>query len=229
LTEEQHFLTTIAYHWNQACASCEVVEKQCTLKAIEYWHKAAELAYDSSSLMEALRWGGGKVGEACCRPCMHATKLRSVCVNVCACVSVSGGGRMGDRERVCVRECVWSHPPLPTHILFSHLSHILSSCLPPTQTTRRLFQKASQLAEILVNSGVQEESPDPSAHDGHHNAHSFASSAAGLPSLNEEGAEGVVGRDYRGELNWALISRLTRAHWEKSMASCCLGMVLQHK
>lgn len=51
-------LTTIAYHWNQACAAHELAEKHCTMKAIEYWHRAAEVAYSSSSLMEALRCAG---------------------------------------------------------------------------------------------------------------------------------------------------------------------------
>ena len=30
-------------------------------------------------------------------------------------------------------------------------------------------------------------------------------------------------------LDWSLVSRLTRATWEKSQASCCLGMVLQNR
>ena len=30
-------LTTIAYHWNQACMSHEVTEVECSLKAIEFW------------------------------------------------------------------------------------------------------------------------------------------------------------------------------------------------
>lgn len=36
---EQHVatLTTIAYHWNQACMTHEVAEVECSLKAIEYW------------------------------------------------------------------------------------------------------------------------------------------------------------------------------------------------
>ncbi len=37
--EEQHVatLTTIAYHWNQACMGHEVAEVECSLKAIEFW------------------------------------------------------------------------------------------------------------------------------------------------------------------------------------------------
>lgn len=37
--EEQHVatLTTIAYHWNQACMGHEVTEVECSLKAIEFW------------------------------------------------------------------------------------------------------------------------------------------------------------------------------------------------
>ena len=32
-----------------------------------------------------------------------------------------------------------------------------------------------------------------------------------------------------GPLNWSLVSRVTRAGWEKSMSSCCLGLVLQQR
>jgi hypothetical protein len=32
-----------------------VTEVECSLKAIEFWHRAAEAAYSGSSLMEALR------------------------------------------------------------------------------------------------------------------------------------------------------------------------------
>jgi len=39
----------------------------------------------------------------------------------------------------------------------------------------------------------------------------------------------AVGSAYRGQLNWSLISRIMRAQWEKAMASCCLGIVLQHR
>lgn len=39
----------------------------------------------------------------------------------------------------------------------------------------------------------------------------------------------AVGSQYKGQLNWSLISRIMRAQWEKAMASCCLGIVLQHQ
>ncbi|GFH31785.1 adenylate cyclase type 10 [Haematococcus lacustris] len=39
----------------------------------------------------------------------------------------------------------------------------------------------------------------------------------------------AVGSAYKGQLHWNLISRITRAQWEKSMASCCLGIVMQHR
>lgn len=39
----------------------------------------------------------------------------------------------------------------------------------------------------------------------------------------------AVGSAYKGQLNWGLISRIMRAQWEKAMASCCLGIVLQHR
>ena len=32
-----------------------MTEVECALKAIEFWHRAAEAAYSGSSLMEALR------------------------------------------------------------------------------------------------------------------------------------------------------------------------------
>jgi hypothetical protein len=38
-----------------------------------------------------------------------------------------------------------------------------------------------------------------------------------------------VGPAFKGQLNWLLISRICRAQWEKSMASCCLGIVMQHQ
>ena len=40
----------------QACLASEVTEPECALKAIEYWSRAADFAYDSSSLVEALRY-----------------------------------------------------------------------------------------------------------------------------------------------------------------------------
>lgn len=39
----------------------------------------------------------------------------------------------------------------------------------------------------------------------------------------------AIGATFQGPLNWNLISRITRAQWEKSMASCCLGIVMQHR
>jgi len=136
-------LTTIAYHWNQACAGYEVAEKHCTIKAIEYWHRAAEVAYSSSSLMEALR----------------------------------------------------------------------------------LFQKASKLADMLHDSGAalvdlfnggvspSHDSAEPERTSGHDSGDNF---------------QAMSRNDLGGSVDWGLVSRLMRAHREKSMASCCLGMVLQH-
>ncbi len=43
---------------SQACLANEVTEPECALKAIEYWSRAADAAYDASSLVEALRCGG---------------------------------------------------------------------------------------------------------------------------------------------------------------------------
>ena len=48
-------LTTIAYHWHQACMGNEVTEPESSLKAIEFWSRAADVAYENSSLVEAMR------------------------------------------------------------------------------------------------------------------------------------------------------------------------------
>lgn len=170
--EEHHVatLTTIAYHWNQACMGHEVTEVECALKAIEYWQRAAEAAYSGSSLMEALR----------------------------------------------------------------------------------LYQKAAQIAEVLGES--MGDSFHAGAHgdergsgmamggdegEGGRGSDPERSSAVGGGNGDRgSGGEGMdqgassftaVGPTYRGQLNWSLISRITRAQWEKSMASCCLGIVLQHR
>jgi hypothetical protein len=45
----------VAYHWGQACAGHELAEVECALKAIGAWAAAADAAYCSSSLHEALR------------------------------------------------------------------------------------------------------------------------------------------------------------------------------
>ena len=175
--EEQHVgaLTTIAYHWNQACASNETSEILCALKAVEYWHRAAGIAYDNSSLMEALR----------------------------------------------------------------------------------LFQKASEIAEILSEAGMDaggEFDGGANREDANRYKMNRSASMAGMqpdgagfgldgplfvmPSEEAEGEGGVGVNGVKprtspthpqGHLDWALVSRLSRAQWEKSMASCCLGMVLQHK
>ncbi len=52
--------------------------------------------------------------------------------------------------------------------------------------------------------------------------------AAGRRSVGYQ-AFGAFSQNRLGPLDWSLVSRLTRAKWEKSMASCCLGMVLQHR
>jgi hypothetical protein len=52
---------------------------------------------------------------------------------------------------------------------------------------------------------------------------------ADAPSSSTAVLASAGGRKRTAPLNWSLIGRLTRAMWEKSMASCCLGMVLQHR
>ncbi|PNH10372.1 Adenylate cyclase type 10, partial [Tetrabaena socialis] len=183
--EEQHVatLTTIAYHWNQACMGHEVTEVECSLKAIEFCggeeeeeeedmdgarrlfpHRAAEAAYSGSSLMEALK----------------------------------------------------------------------------------LYQKAAQIAEILAESmggsvsGAGEQHAMAKSRDRHGDGANPATSApdgeGGAAGTSNDGRiDGTdqsftaVGSAFKGQLNWALISRLCRSQWEKSMASCCLGIVLQHR
>lgn len=83
---------------------------------------------------------------------------------------------------------------------------------------RRLFQKASKLAEILGDSVVGDDGT------------LFSDNMDALPDGNDGDSDAfqAVDRDFGGNVEWSLVSRLTRAHWEKSMASCCLGMVLQH-
>lgn len=49
-------LTTVAYHWQQACSLDDASEVPCALKAVEYWQKAAEEAYEASALTEAHMW-----------------------------------------------------------------------------------------------------------------------------------------------------------------------------
>ncbi|EFJ50372.1 hypothetical protein VOLCADRAFT_116897 [Volvox carteri f. nagariensis] len=162
--EEQHVatLTTIAYHWNQACMGHEVAEVECSLKAIEFWHRAAEAAYSGSSLMEALK----------------------------------------------------------------------------------LYQKAAQIAEVLAESMG---GSITGTHHHHHlltKGHGDRHGDGGLSGPGTGGRDGnsldgridatdqsftAVGSAFRGQLNWSLISRLSRSQWEKSMASCCLGIVLQHR
>ncbi|GFR48148.1 hypothetical protein Agub_g9980 [Astrephomene gubernaculifera] len=158
--EEQHVatLTTIAYHWHQACMGHEVAEVECSLKAIEFWHRAAEAAYNGSSLMEALK----------------------------------------------------------------------------------LYQKAAQIAEILA------ESMGGSVTAGNHQALSkgrdrpvddAGPSTSGGGAQEGGSADGridgtdqsftAVGSAFKGQLNWGLISRLSRSQWETKMASCCLGIVMQ--
>ncbi|KAG2424626.1 hypothetical protein HXX76_014351 [Chlamydomonas incerta] len=157
--EEQHVatLTTIAYHWNQACMGHEVTEVECSLKAIEFWHRAAEAAYSGSSLMEALK----------------------------------------------------------------------------------LYQKAAQIAEILAESmgGSMTNGSINVMHKGRHGDGASAGKDAdgGTGTSTDGRIDGTdqsftaVGSAFKGALNWALISRLSRSQWEKSMASCCLGIVLQHR
>jgi hypothetical protein len=49
------------------------------------------------------------------------------------------------------------------------------------------------------------------------------------PDRRYSGSFTATGGQMHGPLNWALVNRITRAQWEKSMASCCLGIVLQHR
>jgi hypothetical protein len=51
----------------------------------------------------------------------------------------------------------------------------------------------------------------------------------GLIGAGSGGSFSAVGPAFKGQLNWSLISRICRAQWEKSMASCCLGIVMQHQ
>ena len=52
----------------------------------------------------------------------------------------------------------------------------------------------------------------------------------GISEEREEQSFTAVGSTFKGQqLKWSLISRISRAQWEKSMASCCLGIVLQHQ
>ncbi|MEW5302996.1 MAG: hypothetical protein WDW36_005729 [Sanguina aurantia] len=135
-------LTTIAYHWNQACMGHEVTEVECALKAIEFWHSAAHAAYGSSSLMEALR----------------------------------------------------------------------------------LYQKAAQIAEVL-----SENLGESMRLQRERNSHSHEPGGGGVGDEPGTTSFSAVGSAYRGPRNWGLISLLSRAQWERSMASCCLGIVLQHR
>ncbi|GAX86001.1 hypothetical protein CEUSTIGMA_g13417.t1 [Chlamydomonas eustigma] len=183
--EEQHVgaLTTIAYHWNQACTGNEVTEPEYALKAIEYWSRAADVAYENSSLVEALR-------------------LYQKASQIAETLSDSVGEEGDHFDGGATDE----------------------------------FDEEGQL-------------PDGPGFglDNHHHERSISGP---IPTLDEHGALtmsgtggdrgsgglgdscgatlGAVKGQRMGPLDWSLISRLTRAQWEKSMASCCLGMVLQH-
>ncbi|GIL91465.1 hypothetical protein Vretifemale_19055, partial [Volvox reticuliferus] len=163
--EEQHVatLTTIAYHWNQACMGHEVAEVECSLKAIEFWHRAAEAAYSGSSLMEAL-------------------KLYQKAAQIAEVLAESMGGSI-----------------IGTH----HHHHALIKGRDRPGGT---------------DGGPS--GPSGTGHDGN--------SADGRIDAADQSFT-AVGSAFRGQLNWALISRLSRSQWEKSMASCCLGIVLQHR
>eukprot|EP00210_Caulerpa_lentillifera_P006470 g6182.t1 len=47
--------TTIAYHWSQSCVNCEILEKEKVLKAVEWWQRSANEAYEKLAFIEALR------------------------------------------------------------------------------------------------------------------------------------------------------------------------------
>ncbi|GFH21268.1 uncharacterized protein HaLaN_18535, partial [Haematococcus lacustris] len=162
--EEAHVasLTTIAYHWNQACMGHEVTEVECALKAIEYWHQAAETAYAGSSLVEALRLY------------QKAAQIAELLGESLGDASFRGGA-----------------------LAAAHA--------------------ANQQAARAANHGPGHDPDNPDTDQ------DMVDGAAGHTSFS------AVGSAYKGQLHWNLISRITRAQWEKSMASCCLGIVMQHR
>eukprot|EP00798_Chlamydomonas_sp_ICE-L_P029281 gene29281-12524_t len=231
-------LTTVAYHWNQACAANESTEPECTLKAIEYWNKAAESAYAGSSLMEALRLYQ--------KASQLAEYWNKAAESAYASSSLMEALRLYQKASQLAEQ-------LSTGTKSAYAGSSLMEAL-------RLYQKASQLAEVLgesLDEAQQAALMEPSRSssglgDGNSPTSSGnpprSSSGEGgtssqyvvdkeLSAVSEGGElHGVRAGSYtaanatlrRQKLNWSLVSRISRAQWEKSMASCCLGIVLQH-
>lgn len=118
----------------------------------------------------------------------------------------------------------------------------------------KLFQQASDIAEVLhsmrQNGGasVTTLGDDMSLQHGGSgltvggadtSARSSATSDAGSPrhrqpplrQITEEETFTAMGLSppRQGELKWSLIGRTTRVQMERSLALCCLGLMLQHQ
>ena len=157
----------------QAFGSLEAV---CGLKAVQYWLRAAEAAYDSSSLPEALRLF------------QHASEIAAVLsamLQEASSEAHGGNGGLGGIRAVS-----------------SSLSSALSG------------GEGGQRGEFLEDRSSARSS-------------SVADRRPPLRRGNETFT--ALGLGSEGELDWSIISRTTRVQMERSMALCCLGIMLQHQ
>lgn len=202
--EEAHVatLTTIAYHWNQACMGHEVAEVECSLKAIEFWHRAAEAAYSGSSLMEAL-------------------KLYQKASQIAETVYESMGGSADGVAKGMAR-------PAATGATSGTAGASEGSALlpPPPGVLENDIMTAN---DSQTGASVRSDA-DRDSNDGLLNADGTMS-VTDMPAINAntDSSFTAVGGAFKGTLPWHMIGRISRAAWEKSMASCCLGIVLQHR
>ncbi|GAX78249.1 hypothetical protein CEUSTIGMA_g5691.t1 [Chlamydomonas eustigma] len=199
-------LTSIAYHWSQAFGSLEV---PCGLKAVEFWLRAAELAYDASSLSEALRLFQQASEIADVLSAMPEVRNR-------ASVESEGAARTTGQQTLRVPSATSagsrpsSRPSSKTAVVDKHDPLVGTKSegneLTLGKQSRRSEghrRSSESVVEILEEEEEEEEGE--------------AFTALGLKHAQ------------RTDLKWSLISRTSRVQMERSMALCCLGIMLQHQ
>ena len=144
----------------QAFGSLEVA---CGLKAVEFWLRAAEAAYDSSTLPEALQLF------------QQASEIASVLSSM-------------------------PHEVLEVHDSGSNAVRASSST--------SLLHGGDQSAKVQDDLSSTRRPP----------------LRCGTETFTALGLQGQ-----QAELDWSIISRTTRVQMKRSMALCCLGIMLQHQ
>ena len=142
----------------------------CGLKAVQYWLRAAEAAYDSSSLPEALRLF------------QHASEIAAVLSAMPSEVHGGNGGLGGIRAA--------------------------SSTLSSEYVSGGEGGQRGECLEDRSSSSVADRCPP-------------------LRRGNETFT--ALGLRSEGELDGSIVSRTTRVQMQRSMALCCLGIMLQHQ